>query len=40
MTNGSRSLCGRNLAAPVIAHAMTGTVDLVLTYLGRYPGTR
>ena len=29
--------CGRNLAAPVIAHAMTDTIDLVLIYLGKYP---
>jgi len=30
--------CGRNLAAPVIAHAVADTVDLVLIYLGKYPG--
>lgn len=32
--------CGRNLAAPVIAHAMTDTVDFILIYLGKYPGMR
>jgi uncharacterized protein len=32
--------CGRNLAAPVIAHAMTDTIDFVLIYLGRYPGMK
>jgi membrane protease YdiL (CAAX protease family) len=26
--------CGRNLALPVIAHALTDTLDLVLIYLG------
>lgn len=30
--------CGRNLAAPVIAHAVTDTLDFVLIYLGKYPG--
>jgi membrane protease YdiL (CAAX protease family) len=32
--------CGRNLALPVIAHAVTDTLDLVLIYLGKYPGMR
>jgi uncharacterized protein len=32
--------CGRNLAAPVIAHAMTDTIDFVLIYLGKYPGMK
>lgn len=30
--------CGRNLAAPIIAHGITDTVDLLLMYVGRYPG--
>jgi uncharacterized protein len=30
--------CGRNLAIPIIAHATTDTMDLVLMYLGKYPG--
>lgn len=30
--------CGRNLAVPIIAHATTDTLDLVLMYLGKYPG--
>lgn len=30
--------CGRNLAVPVIAHAMGDTFDFLLIYLGRYPG--
>ncbi len=30
--------CGRNLAVPVIAHAFTDTLDMVLIYLGKYPG--
>jgi membrane protease YdiL (CAAX protease family) len=30
--------CGRNLAVPIIAHATTDTMDLVLMYLGKYPG--
>jgi membrane protease YdiL (CAAX protease family) len=32
--------CGRNLAVPVIAHAMGDTLDFVLIYLGRYPGMK
>lgn len=32
--------CGRNLGAPVIAHAMTDTIDFVLIYLGKYPGMK
>ncbi len=32
--------CGRNLAAPIIAHGMTDTVDVLLMYLGKYPGMR
>jgi membrane protease YdiL (CAAX protease family) len=31
--------CGRNLWAPIIAHGMTDTMDIVLMYLGKYPGT-
>ncbi len=30
--------CGRNLAAPVIAHALADTLDFTLIYLGKYPG--
>jgi membrane protease YdiL (CAAX protease family) len=30
--------CGRNLAIPIIAHATTDTMDLVLMYLRKYPG--
>lgn len=30
--------CGRNLAVPVIAHAVSDTLDFVLIYLGKYPG--
>ncbi len=32
--------CGRNLAAPIIAHGVTDTVDVLLMYLGKYPGIR
>ncbi|MGP8091970.1 MAG: CPBP family intramembrane glutamic endopeptidase [Candidatus Sulfotelmatobacter sp.] len=32
--------CGRNLAAPVIAHALMDTLDFVLIYLGKYPGMK
>jgi membrane protease YdiL (CAAX protease family) len=32
--------CGRNLAVPVIAHAVGDTVDFLLIYLGRYPGMK
>jgi uncharacterized protein len=30
--------CGRNLAVPVIAHAVGDTLDFVLIYFGKYPG--
>jgi len=30
--------CGRNLAVPVIAHAASDTIDMLLIYLGKYPG--
>ncbi|MGC1450668.1 MAG: CPBP family glutamic-type intramembrane protease [Candidatus Sulfotelmatobacter sp.] len=30
--------CGRNLAVPVIAHAVGDTLDFLLIYLGKYPG--
>lgn len=30
--------CGRNLAVPVITHAVTDTIDFLLIYLGKYPG--
>lgn len=29
---------GRNLLAPVVAHGVVDTIDVVLIYLGRYPG--
>jgi membrane protease YdiL (CAAX protease family) len=29
---------GRNLAVPIIAHGVQDTVDLVLIFLGKYPG--
>jgi hypothetical protein len=32
--------CGRNLAAAIIAHGVTDTVDVLLMYLGKYPGMR
>jgi len=32
--------CGRNLAAPLIAHATSDTIDFILIYLGKYPGMR
>lgn len=32
--------CGRNLTAVIVAHGVTDTVDLLLLYLGKYPGMR
>jgi membrane protease YdiL (CAAX protease family) len=32
--------CGRNLAVPVIAHALADTLDILLIYLGKYPGMK
>lgn len=29
---------GRNLAVPIIAHGLTDTMDLLLIFLGKYPG--
>ncbi len=29
---------GRNLAIPIVAHGVTDTVDLLLIFLGKYPG--
>jgi uncharacterized protein len=31
---------GRNVWAPIIAHGITDTVDVLLIYLGLYPGVR
>ena len=32
-------LCGKSsLATPILAHGVTDTVDLLLLFLGRYPG--
>lgn len=31
-------LHGRNLAAPIMAHGTANTIDMVLLYLGKYPG--
>jgi len=30
--------CGHNLAVPIVAHGVTDTVDLLLLFLGKYPG--
>src|SRR5215469_4815366 len=30
--------CGRNLTAVIVAHGVTDTVDLLLMYVGKYPG--
>jgi len=30
--------CGRNLWAPIIAHGITDTVDILLLFMGKYPG--
>jgi hypothetical protein len=32
--------CGRNLTAAIIAHGVTDTVDVLLMYVGKYPGMR
>jgi hypothetical protein len=29
---------GRNLAVPIIAHGVADTIDVVLIFLGKYPG--
>jgi membrane protease YdiL (CAAX protease family) len=30
--------CGRNLAVPIVAHGVSDTADIVLLFLGKYPG--
>jgi membrane protease YdiL (CAAX protease family) len=30
--------CGRNLAVPIVAHGVQDSVDIVLIFLGKYPG--
>ncbi len=30
--------CGRKLAVPIIAHGVQDTVDMILLFLGKYPG--
>jgi len=36
---GVMYLCtGRNLAVPIIAHGVADTIDMVLIFLGKYPG--
>jgi membrane protease YdiL (CAAX protease family) len=30
--------CGRNLSVPIVAHGVQDTVDVLLIFLGRYPG--
>ncbi len=30
--------CGRNLCVPIIAHGVQDTIDMVLVFLGKYPG--
>ncbi len=32
-------LTGRNLAAPIVAHGFQGTIDMILIFTGRYPGS-
>ncbi len=29
---------GRNLAVPIVAHGVQDSIDLILIFLGRYPG--
>ena len=36
---GGLYLCfGRSLAVPIVAHGITDTIDLIIIYLGKYPG--
>jgi CAAX protease family protein len=32
--------CGRNLTAAIVAHGVTDTVDILLMFMGKYPGMR
>jgi hypothetical protein len=38
LLGGLYPACGRKLAVPVIAHAFSDTLDILLIYLGKYPG--
>jgi uncharacterized protein len=31
-------LCGRKLAVPIVAHGVQDTIDVLLIFLGKYPG--
>jgi CAAX protease family protein len=31
-------VCGRKLAVPIVAHGVQDTVDVLLIFLGKYPG--
>ncbi len=31
-------VCGRNLAVPIVAHGVQDTIDVLLIFLGKYPG--
>jgi uncharacterized protein len=31
---------GRSLAVPIVAHGITDTIDLIIIYLGKYPGMK
>jgi uncharacterized protein len=30
--------CGRNLIAPIVAHGVTDTIDVLIIFSGHYPG--
>jgi membrane protease YdiL (CAAX protease family) len=30
--------CRRNLAVPIVAHGVCDTIDIILLFLGKYPG--
>jgi membrane protease YdiL (CAAX protease family) len=31
-------VCGRKLAVPIVAHGVQDTIDVLLIFLGKYPG--
>ena len=38
LLGGLYLIFGRSLAVPIVAHGITDTIDLVIIYLGKYPG--
>ncbi len=40
LLGGLYLIFGRSLAVPIVAHGITDTIDLIIIYLGKYPGMK